>query len=245
MQPQKSDNNAARARDGSFEVYYQDGYACLSVYPPQASGRPVYAEDVENRLKLLGVPKVPRSRIREVIERADRTPTPLVYWPGGRNLGAKVQVDVSDDGLEAWLVISAPRKGGAPPSRKDIDRALAASGVDHGIDETAIRRALQRLPYHTPTVIARGTPAVHGVAERIAYQFNTDRLRPYLVMPYDRINLKELNFIEHCREEQLLAQLMPPVEPVDGKTVTGEVIAAQRGGSRVALTAGPNTQLSH
>ena len=245
MRQRKSHPGDSRTRNGSFELYYHDGYACLTVYPPSDSGRPVYAEDVENRMKLLGIPKVPRVQIREVIERADRTPVPLVHWPDGKALGAEIRVDVSEDGLEARLVMSPPRKGGAPPSRTGLDRALSEAGVIYGIDDNAIRSALERLPYHTPVVIAEGTKPVHGVAERIAYHFNTDRLRPYLVMPFDRINLKELNFIEHCREEQLLAELQPAVDPVDGRTVTGDVIPAERDSSRVELAAGPNTTLSH
>ncbi len=245
MRQQKSHPGELRNKDGSFELYYHEGYACLTVYPPHGSGRPVYAEDVENRMKLLGMPKVPRTRIREVIESADRIPVPLVQWPEGESLSAEVKVDVSEDGLEARLTISPPRKGGAPPSRKEIDRALSEKGVEYGIDEAALRYALEQLPYHTPVVVAEGSKPVHGVSERITYHFNTDRLRPYLKMPFDRIDLKELNFIEHCRAEQLLAELLPPVEPVDGRTVTGAVIPAERDNSRVELIAGPNTTLSH
>lgn len=232
------------SHDGTFTLFYRDGQAHLTVYPPEGSGRPVYAEDVENRMRLLGVPRVSRSRIREIIETASGTPEPLVAWPAGKDLAARIQVDVSSDGLEARVTVEPPRKGGAPPIAEDIERELASAGVRFGIDYGEIRHIVTREVRNESRVVARGTPPVHGKASSIRYHFNTDRLRPYLVMPFDRINLKELNFIEHCESGRLLADLAPPVEPVGGRSVTGEHLPADPAGAHATLVAGENTTLS-
>jgi len=41
--------------NGRFELFYRKGWAYLTVYPPAGAGRPVYPEDIENRMKMLGV----------------------------------------------------------------------------------------------------------------------------------------------------------------------------------------------
>jgi len=85
---------------------------------------------------------------------------------------------------------------------------------------------------------------VFGKGHRIVYHFNVNRGKPYLEMDFGRINLKELNFIENCIVGDLLAVLEPPVRPVDGRTVTGDIIPAETDPTTVELVAGPNTHLS-
>lgn len=244
MQRHSPQQRQTNPDDGTFSLFHRDGWAYLSVSPPVESGHPVYAEDVENRMRLLGMPKVSRTRVREIIEAGLGSPEPLVAWPEGRKLAARVEVTISDDSLEAYLSIEPPRKGGAPPSRADLEKALESAGVVFGIDDSVIRRAVEGAGYNRPLLVARGLPVVHERAARLECHFNTDRLRPYLTMPFDRINLKELNFIEHCREGQLLAELTSPVAPVEGKTVGGEPIPAEREHERVEIPSGENTELS-
>ena len=63
-------------------------------------------------------------------------------------------------------------------------------------------------------------------------------------MEFDRINIRELNFIENKHEGDLLAERVPPVEPHDGMTVRGMAIPAQTETEPIHLTAGQNTELS-
>ncbi|MFW5643587.1 MAG: FapA family protein, partial [Alkalispirochaeta sp.] len=71
-----------------------------------------------------------------------------------------------------------------------------------------------------------------------------NRGKPYLEMPFGRINLKELNFIDNRRAGDLLAVLLPPVQAVDGRTVTGRTIPAARDTTTATIPAGQNTTLN-
>ncbi len=229
--------------DGSFRLFYRHGWVWLAVTASGNNGHPVYPEDVKNRMRLLQMPRVSSREIRRRIDEADGSAHRLVEWPEGEYLASSVNVAVAEDGMSASVVVTAPRKGAAPPEREDILAELAGAGVTSGIDLDVLDRLLERGTYDKAVVVARGREPVFGSAGRIKYHFNTDRGRPWLEMEFGRINLKELNFIVNCSEGELLAELLPPVKPVDGMTVTGSRIPASRDAMKVQLPAGENTRL--
>jgi len=236
---QKSDTT-----NGKFELYYKRGWAYLAVHPPTGVGRPVYPEDIENRMKLLGVPQVGARGIRDIVDAASGEPVALVAWPNGQALASGITVDIAKDGMSAFATIGKPKKGAAPPVIQDVLDALEHAGVAFGIDHEGIQRTLSRNDYDKPVPVAAGREPVFGKAHRILYHFNVNRGKPYLVMDFDRINLKELNFIDNRKEGQLLAELVPPVAAVDGKKVTGETIPAESDSEIEQLQPGLNTVLS-
>jgi len=76
------------------------------------------------------------------------------------------------------------------------------------------------------------------------YFFETDRGKPFRKLDFQRIDLKELNFIQNCKKGSLLAQLGKPVDPIDGTDIFGKNLPAARGGAHPAFTAGPGTLLT-
>lgn len=230
--------------NGRFELFYRKGWAYLAVYPPAGAGRPVYPEDIENRMRMLGVPHAYTVSIRELIEEASGKPVALVEWPNGQALASMIAVNIAKDGMSVTATISPPRKGAAAPTPADVMDALADAGVCYGIDQDYIRRMLGQASYGKPLLVAAGTEPVPGQPRHVVHYFNANRGRPYLEMDFGRINLKELNFIENKRSGDLLAELAAPVAAVDGRKVTGEPIVAPTAPQGAPLLAGPNTSLS-
>ena len=230
--------------DGHFELYYRHGWAYLAVHPPLDDGRPVYHEDVENRMRILGVPRVSSTAIREIVERADGAAVPLVEWPAGERLASVITCGVSDDEMSAWVEVGAPRKGAAPPTAEDVLAVLDENGVRAGVDPERIRALVRDERYGQRVTVAEGTPPVDARSARIVYHFDPYRGKPYLVMEFDRINLRELNFVENVHAGDLLAELEPPVEPRDGVTVLGKTLPASTDVEQIALFAGSNAELS-
>ena len=230
--------------DGNFDLYYHDGWAHLTVHAPGESGRPVYREDVQNRMKLLRVPRISGAEISALIERADGEPHQLVEWPDGRELASVITVAINDDNLSATVHVTEPRRGALPPTIDDVVSALDAAGVRFGIDGDEITRLLAGSNYGETVVVAAGIPPVHARAGEITYHFNPNRGKPYLMMEYGRINLKELNFIENKIAGALLAELMPAVKPADGRAVTGATLLANTDMEPVGLVAGQNTEIT-
>lgn len=229
--------------NGSFRLFYRRGWAWLSITPPDEGGRPVYPEEVENRMRLLQVPRVRLREIQRRIASADGVPARLVEWPDGERLAARIAVTIAENRMSAVLTVEAPRKGAAPPQADDVMEALENAGVIAGVDTGAVEQIARDCPYHQEIIVARGREPVFGSSHRIRYHFNTERGRPWLEMEFGRINLRELSFIANCHDGDLLAELLPPVEPVDGVTVTGEVIPAHRDALTVRLRGGENTRL--
>ena len=107
-------------KDGSFLIEYRAGSAYLTVNPPQDGGRPVYREDVINRMKILGVSTVCADTVAEAVNRSDGITVLLIEWPRGADLMSKVEVTVAKDQMSAALKLSAPKKGGGAPSFEEI-----------------------------------------------------------------------------------------------------------------------------
>ncbi|MFP4561740.1 MAG: FapA family protein [Spirochaetia bacterium] len=232
------------SHEGKFELFYRKGWAYLIVHPPEEGGKPVYPEEVENRMKMLGVPKVRTRVIRRIIDEASEQAERRVEWPEGSRLASEIHVRVADDRMTAWVTIDPPKKGAAPPFPEDVVEELEKQGVRFGIDLEEIQRFVGRQDFGAEKVAARGRPPVHGQAAKVEYHFNTNRGKPYLEMDFGRINLKELNFIENVKSGALLAELLDPVEPVDGKDVTGRPLPAEPAEGAAELKAGKNTRLS-
>ncbi len=231
------------SRDGRFELYYHHGWAHLTVHPPREGGRPVYHEEVTNRMRILGCPHVSARLVREVVERADGQPFRLVEWPGGERLASAISVAVAEDGMRATATVSRPLKGAAPPTTEDVLDALREAGVVYGINRDSIVGLLADARYDEPIEVATGDPPVDAQSATIVYHFDPHRGRPYLVMEFDRINLRELNFVENVVEGDLLAELEPPVAAKDGRSVDGSLLPARRETRDVFLLAGANTEL--
>lgn len=239
---QKSTGNSPA--DRRFAVFYRQGWVYLVIHPTTEGSQQVYADEVENRMRLLGMPRADTIEIRNIIASADGFAHRLIEWPDGKQLASDIKIRISDDEMTANLEVSAPRKGAAPPLASELIQALHQAGVTEGIDEAALERIVQQRLFQQETAVAHGTQPVFGSAHRIKYHFSEERGRPYLLMDFDRINLKELHFIEMTEQDKLLAELLPPIEPVDGVTVTGRIVPAASDERTTALQAGSNTRLS-
>ncbi len=236
--------DSQRSTDGQFDLFYRNGWMYLTVYPLETGRAPVYREDVQNRMRLLGVPRVSGSRIREIIDQATGSPEPLVEWPEGSRLASKISVSVSEDEMHAWVEIDPPKRGAAPPTTDDVVRALEERDVTFGVNRSAIESILRRKRYGDAVLVASGDPVAHARSAEVRYHFNPLRGKPYLEMEFGRINLKELNFIENKEAGDLLAELLPPVLPKDGRTVRNTIVPAQPAREQVEIRPGKGTRLS-
>jgi hypothetical protein len=230
--------------DGFFELYYQHGWAWLTVFPPDEHGKPVYYEEIRNRMRLLEMPNVTYDMVNEIIREAAGIPQPLVEWPEGSRLASHIGVSLADDEMAAYVEISSPKKGAAAPTVEDVVEQLEDKGVVYGIDRERIERLLIQREFDRPVQVAGGRAAVDAQAAQIRYHFHPNRGKPYLELDFGRIDLKELAFIENKKSGDVLAELTEPVGARNGRTVTGTVLYANTETHPAELKAGKNTQLN-
>ena len=227
-----------------FSLRYKDGSAVLVVSPEKNQSRTVYADDITARMKILGIPPVPARRIREIISRASGKPEILGDWPSGAQLGARVNVEVSEDGMQAEVLVESHRPGGAPVDRQMIESALKEKGVIRGIDREAVRALLKPENAGHPRITAWGEAPVKGRQKRYECLFVTERGKPWLELNGGRIDLKELNFIQNRKAGDLLARHIPEVPSRDGFDVFGNIIKAEPPDEETALQAGEGVRES-
>jgi hypothetical protein len=230
--------------EGTFQIYYKDGYACLTVYPKSDSGRTVYPEEIIGKLKILEIPTVRRQKILDILEDASGEPVPVAPWPEGEKLSPGITVDTAEDRMTSVITISPEKQGGEPLSVNMIRNLLKKKKIVFGIDTEIINTIVLKQIYNQPVKFAFGTPPQDEKPPIPEYFFETDRGKPFKELEYQRINLKELNFIQNRKAGSLLASLGKPVLPKDGTDIFGTTLIANRGAAPVPFSAGPGTILT-
>ena len=238
-------NEIGHHKVGRFDLYYKNGFAELIVYPPEGNALPVYPEDISSRMKILGIPSIRLQNIVKIINDASSLPVKIVEWADGILLSAKLELSVSDDFMTAEAIIHPPKPGGGDITLKDVYDALDQQNITFGINEKNINYNISDKNYNRSFLIASGREAVHGKEALVVYHFETERMKPFLEMKYGRINLKELNFIQNCKKGDLLAELKPAEEPVDGFNILGTTFPAEFIGEPVVLRCGANASIEN
>ena len=221
-----------------FSLRYMDGYAVLIIPPEARRPRPVYADDIAARMKILGIPPVSARRIREIIEQGSGSPERLAEWPAGAQLNASIAVSVSEDRMTAEAAVNPPRPGGAPVDRGMIEKALKDAGVIRGIDPVILDELVRKSDQRTLVTVARGKAPKNGRSAHSECLFITRRGKPWKELNGGRIDLRELNFIQNRRAGELLVRHIPPVPAEDGYDVLGAVIEADPVTEEGLFTAG-------
>ncbi len=122
-----------------FSLRYMDGWAVLIVPPKSERSRPVYADDISARMKILNIPSVPAKMIRNIIAEGTGKPVPLVKWAAGASLNARMTVTVDEDGMKAYADVIPAKPGGASLSPNTVKAALEDAGVSRGLKRDCYR----------------------------------------------------------------------------------------------------------
>ncbi len=144
------------------------------------------------------------------------------------NLDGQIEVELSEDRLEAYITLIPPQIGGAP---LELDRALEAISKKDvvGVDESLIATSLKNRVFRKKILIAKGIPPTKGEDAYFEYRFGVDE---------DGTNLDE-----RALPGQLLMVKHPATYGTSGKTVTGETIPGELG-KELAVNPGNGVILS-
>lgn len=153
-----------------------------------------------------------------------------------------LELKISEDGMEAYLKINPP-SGGRLPTFEEIISFLTEAGVVFGIDENAIKDALENNRVGEFFLVAQGGKPEDGIDGYIDYKFDKDKDLKPVVLEDGRVDYKNLESVENVVKGQLLAVKVPPKPEKDGKTVTGKVVKAYKP-KDPKMPAGKNTYLS-
>lgn len=210
--------------NGYFKIRYKEGYATLAVFPPINGGREVYIEDIIKRIKLLNIPKIDYELIKRVIEESKGKHEIISQWPNGNEFRPDIELKISDDRIRAYIKVITPKNSIAKPTKEDILFELDTNNVKYGINEDTVNDIIENKKYDEYIEVATGLIPIDEKNKYIKPLFDTTPGKPFLLDNNDKINLKELNFIQNKFKGEIIAEIYPGEEGLNGIDVFGEII---------------------
>ncbi len=245
------------SRNGHFLLEERLGRAMLQVFAPGGKGTPVRLTDVMARVSLFGLRNFDKALIESVVEDADGQAHDIGEWVMPDPVDAKLEVQIAEDKFSVEILVRPPVHGGRAVTDDFIRSTLGEHGVVFGIlDEQVAKIVAHYGPDNSKkpesrkpsrAVIARGKRPVPGKNGTVEHEFNPNpRARPE-VKPGERtgerVDFRNLNVIQSCEADALLARITDSVPGQPGMNVLGEVAhPPEVEGARLHM--GRNTRLS-
>ena len=158
-------------------------------------------------------------------------------------IDAEARVRLESESMVAILRLYPPQYGGKQITYDKILEAIKEANVVAGINEKYLESLKNRPIYNIDFKIAQGKYAEKGEDGFITYHFDTSRD----LLPKDRgdgtVDFKELGYVTNVNEGDLLCEIVPGKDGVDGYNVCGVVLPSFPGKTPAAPN-GKNTRLS-
>lgn len=210
--------------DGFFTIENQKGKAVLRVSPPGTKGKRVESKEILLRLQLFGVEGYDPDQIKKVSNLSDNKPYEIGTWSKGDPVDSYVEILVSEDWMEAKLILYPPKHGGANITEYRIREELAANNVSVGILDPIIQQLIKNPEFLVPKVIAKGIPPKPGQDGEIKIHFRLDNKPNLEEDDFGRIDYKNIGIIQSVKPGELLAERIAPIPGEYGKTIHGIVL---------------------
>lgn len=170
------------------------------------------------------------------------------YYVSGRLYRhGKFEIDLSDDEMKAYLTVLPPLGGARPITAEAVLERIASMGLKVGLNEDAVRRALDEAETEKTTVerfpIASGKNPVHGADASFEFRVRLASGSRLSLKEDGRTDFKDYDLITRVKKDELIAVMKKPGGGYsDGQTVKGEKVRA-RSGEAVSVTAGRNVRV--
>lgn len=228
-------------KNGYFQLINIAGGHGLKIVAPKEGGKTVNVYDVLNYLKNRNYP-VEIGKIAAEIQKGTDTVLPLAATPCPVE-HAIVNASLAEDGMTVTANIIPQSENGPKLTYFEVLGELKKRQVIFGLDETAIKLALEEEMYCTDFVAAKGIPPVHGTDATITYHFNTDLNQKPAQKEDGSVDFFNLNTISHCSAGDVLATITPADPGEYGTDVFGARIKP-RDVKRITFKYGNNIGVS-
>lgn len=156
---------------------------------------------------------------------------------------SKVSITVSSDKLTAYIHISPPENGGEEISVPMIIAALKEHKIKHGIKKDLIFKIPLEKAYNEKKIIAEGTPAVNGLNGKINHLYDLEHKNQPKVNKDGCVDFKDTGLITNILKDNVICEIVKPVDPVDGTDVYGQPVKGQKA-PELKIPKGNNTYVS-
>lgn len=144
-------------------------------------------------------------------------------------MGVKVQVKVSQDAMEAHMIVSA--EPDEEISKEDLISQLKSHGVVYGIMEDAIENIVKQKIFDRPVLVAVGKKPVDGNDGQVLILKTEESQDTHDAVDKGRVDLRELpkRMRTIVKAGQTIAEIVPPTEGEEGRNVLGRVLKPKPG----------------
>ncbi len=140
----------------------------------------------------------------------------------------KLRVRVSNDGLEAYLMMPVPEEG-EQYSIELVKMALEQQGVRFGVYQDVLLSMVNDGIYNQEKLIAKGIAPTDGIDGYYDYNFNANFDRKPKVLPDGSVDYWTVHSIESVAKDQVIAVYHPAIQGKNGTNVKGIEVAGKRG----------------
>ncbi|MCL2036121.1 MAG: FapA family protein [Oscillospiraceae bacterium] len=137
------------------------------------------------------------------------------------NVDSAIAVQISDDRMTAYLILTAPLDGGQEATLDDVLKEASACSIAAEIDTAAIATTIRDKMYAVRVAIAKGKTPVNGVDGVISYKYECSGALSAKTNERDETDYKDLGLVTNILTGTLIAEITPPTEGEDGADVCG------------------------
>ena len=211
-------------KNGYFRLVNEENKTSIKLIPPAEGGKPINLNDVMEYMTMKGYP-VDLLEMRLAVEKAVKNETVLTVEMRKRIPERECcKLTFTPDHMKAYAKFYAASEGEKDMTAEDILHELEIQGIKYGIKQDVIDGFIENREYCENILLAEGTPPVEGTDAYIEYKFNTDKKARPTLMEDGSVDFFNLNIINHCTKEEVLAVLHPEDPGEDGQNIFGECV---------------------
>ncbi len=149
--------------------------------PPTGDGERIRVAELKEYLNSVGVPYDVKAINSALLSMGEEKVVLFLAPMKIPPVNERCDIQVMLDKMTVVLRMFPPSEGGLQTSKAHIMDMLAQRKVRAGIDEETINRAIEKKPYCTDIIVARGKAPTHGHDASLIYHFDTNNAaRPEL-----------------------------------------------------------------
>ena len=211
-------------KNGYFRLVNEENQTSIKLIPPAEGGKPLDLNDVLEYIVMKGY-SVDLLEMRLAVAAAAKTETVLMLEMRKRLPERECcKLTITPDYMKAYAKFYAASEGERDMTAEEILHELEIQGINHGIKHDVIESFIQNREYCEDILLAEGTPPIEGRDAYIEYKFNTDKKARPTLMEDGSVDFFNLNIINHCAVDDVLAVLHPEDPGEDGQNLFSEPV---------------------
>ncbi len=238
-----------KSEEGYFLLENRSGKAYLCVVAGTNPKKKVQWEELRDRLLLLKI-HFKEDFVKKILQKADGEWYEIGYWEEPESIDAKFEILVNDNFTEAYIEITPPVYKGKWFTYEELKQKIKQKKINIGIDDLFLKKlAYRKLPelqengdWKKKFLIAKAIPPVNSENGSIQFYFDPNPTGKPKEIEDGKVDFKNLNIIQSCKENQVLAEIIPPKLGKEGIDIFGNPIPYTPPKEAI-LEAGENTEL--